>query len=176
MKYLKYFWYVLRHKWYVMWACFGFGLFWRGLVHDLSKFRPSEFIPYARHFYGGKRDIHEGRDETGYYKPTDTGDPDFDRAWFLHQKRNDHHWQWWVDVSDGRINPLRLSLPAAEEMISDWIGAGRAQGTPDTLAWYRKHKDKLRLHHLSRTIVEALIGYDSQAEEQPEPKQEDASC
>jgi len=52
MKYLKYLKYILKHKWYVMIECFKNGLIWRGLMHDLSKFLPSEFIPYANFFYG----------------------------------------------------------------------------------------------------------------------------
>lgn len=50
--YWKYFKYVLRHKWYVFLACLKYGLIWRGIVHDLSKFKPDEFIAYARFFYG----------------------------------------------------------------------------------------------------------------------------
>lgn len=50
-------------------------------MHDISKFRPSEFIPYAKFFYnsdGSKRQI---RDKTGYYRSDDTGDSKFDFAW-----------------------------------------------------------------------------------------------
>ena len=50
-KYTKYLNYVLRHKWYVMIECFKRGQYWRGIMHDMSKFRPSEFIPYAIYFY-----------------------------------------------------------------------------------------------------------------------------
>ena len=76
--------------------CAKRGLWWRGLLHDLSKFLPSEFLPYACYFYGPRARVGALRDGTGYYKPTDTGDAAFDFAWLLHQKRNDHHWQWWV--------------------------------------------------------------------------------
>ena len=95
-RYLKYFSYVFRHKWYVMLACFSEGLFIAGILHDLSKFRPSEFIPYARYFYekdGSKKTV---RDKTGYYKPTDTRNVAFEYAWNHHQKRNKHHWQYWL--------------------------------------------------------------------------------
>ena len=90
--YWKYLVYVIRHKWFVFVACCRLGVWWLGVVHDWSKLRPGEFIPYARHFYGPKRK--EWRDSTGYYKPTQTGDLAFDFAWLLHQKRNKHHWQW----------------------------------------------------------------------------------
>lgn len=49
-KYLKYFNYVFRHKWFVFVECFKFGLLWQGLIHDWSKFLPDEFIAYANFF------------------------------------------------------------------------------------------------------------------------------
>ncbi len=155
--YLKY---VLRHKWFVFLECTKRGLVWRGITHDMSKFLPSEFVPYAMHFYGN---IKQGRDETGYYKPTDTGDPAFDRAWFFHQKRNSHHWQYWVfpDDADSERALIVLDMPLADrtEMLCDWKGAGRAQGTPDTLAWYKKNREKIILGPATRDWVDQQTGY-----------------
>ena len=106
MKYLKYAWYIIKHKWYVMIECFKVGLYWQGITHDLSKLLPDEWFPYANYFYGFKK-----RDETGYYKPTDTGDKAFDFAWLLHQKRNPHHWQWWIlPEDDGGTKILEMPL------------------------------------------------------------------
>ena len=62
MKHLKYLCYVLRHKWYVFIECCKLGIPVRGLVHDLSKFRPSEWFPYANFIHKPKQ-----RDDTGYY-------------------------------------------------------------------------------------------------------------
>lgn len=162
MKYLKYLKYVLRHKWYVMKFCFQEGLFWQGLVHDNSKFRPSEFFPYANFFYGKKgSDIKRGRDETGYYKPTDTGDLAMDFAWLLHQKRNKHHWQFWILPEDeGGIKILEIPERYIREMICDWKGAGMAQGTPNVIAWYEKNRNKMTIHPKSRGFLEFLL-YDN---------------
>lgn len=156
MLYLRYLWYVLRHKWFVLVECWRVGLYWRGVTHDMSKLLPSEFIPYARFFYGPKP---VKRDPTGYYKPNDTGDAAFDFAWLLHQKRNDHHWQWWLlPKDDGTWTVFEMPLAARTEMLCDWRGAGRAQGTPDTVAWYKANKDKLTLHERTRAWVEAQLG------------------
>lgn len=151
---LKYLWYVLRHKWYVFWECDKLGIPWRGLVHDISKFSPAEWVPYANHFYGPK--AKKWRNRTGYYKPTDTGDPKFDMAWLHHVNSNDHHWQWWLQVeSDGRsIRVHPMSYPAMLEMLADWRGAGRAQGKPDTVAWYKANKDRMLLHPATREWIE----------------------
>lgn len=162
MKHIKYLRYLLRHKWYVMTECFRHGLIWRGLMHDLSKFLPSEFVPYANFFYGGKNDIKRGRDSTGYYKPTDTGDADFDFAWLLHQKRNRHHWQWWIlPEDDGGVKVLEIQEPFLTEMICDWIGAGKAQGkfSPvsdkfrETRNWWNANNHKMQLHPETRRAI-----------------------
>lgn len=154
--FFKYLSYVIRHKWHVMIACFKRGLIWRGLVHDMSKFMPSEFGPYMRYFYGKKSsDITRGRDETGYYKPYDTGDLKFDWAWLLHQKRNDHHWQYFIlPLDDGGFKAMPMTEDALQEMVCDWVGAGLAQGKPDIIGWYKKNCDKMILHPETRKLVE----------------------
>ena len=45
------------------------------------------------------------------------------------------------------------------EMVCEWRGAGRAQGTPDVLAWYTKNKNKMRLNAAVRERVEEMLGY-----------------
>lgn len=157
-RYIMYLKYIIRHKWFVFIECIKCGLIWRGIKHDWAKFLPSELIPYARFFYepdGTKRQI---RDKTGYYKPDDTGDSNFDFAWLLHQKRSDHHWQWWIlPKDDGTVKVFPMSLKARKEMICDWRGAGRAQGTPDTMAWYEKNKGKMTFHEDTRKWIESIL-------------------
>ncbi len=153
--------YLIRHKWYVTIECFKHGLIWRGLTHDLSKFRPGEWFPYARYFYAsdGQSWQTTKRDKSGYYKPENTGDKAFDFAWLLHQKRNDHHWQWWIcPQDDGGFKTIEMSTPAITEMICDWIGAGKAQGHgADVVSWYEKNRDKMILHPKTRRIVESML-------------------
>ena len=155
-KHFKYARVLFRHRWFVMLECFRVGLYWRGLIHDWSKFRPSEWRPYAEFFYG--TGAKPRRDSTGYYKPTDTGDAAFDFAWLLHQKRNKHHWQWWVLPEDeGGIKVLEMQEPYRTEMLCDWRGAGRSYGTPDTVKWYIANKDKMRLGLLTREFIERKL-------------------
>lgn len=158
MKHAKYLRYLLRHKWFVFVAACRLGIPWLGAIHDWSKFRPSEWRPYAEFFYGEGRNIRSRRDATGYYKPTDTGDAAFDFAWLLHQKRNKHHWQWWVLPEDeGGLKVLPMPDRYRREMLADWRGAGAAQGTPDAAKWYAANKDKMRLHPETRTWIEAQL-------------------
>lgn len=155
-KHFQYLFYVLKHKWFVFKECRKLGLFWLGITHDWSKFLPDEWIPYTNYFYGdAKTNI---RDETGYYKPTDTGDNNFDFAWLLHQKRNKHHWQWWIlPEDDGGLKVLDIPDNYRKEMLADWRGAGKAQGTPDTLNWYKKNRNKLVLGDSTRNWVETQL-------------------
>ncbi len=152
MKYFKYLKYVLKHKWFVMIACFKKGLYWQGLIHDLSKFRFSEFISYARHFYGGCNESKYkkmAQTKGGYSKSQDKKDASFDYAWLVHIHRNPHHWQHWILIQD-EDDDVILDMPKKyiSEMICDWRGAGKAQGRfqPNELQdWYEAHKNKMEL-------------------------------
>lgn len=154
--------YLLRHKWFVTKNCFAQRLYWRGLKHDISKFRLREWIPYARFFYDPDGSPAQRRDDTGYYKPTDTGNRAFDMAWLHHQKLNDHHWQFWILPGD-EVGIKILSMPdnAWLEMLCDWKGASEAQGYGGTWEavnkWYSKNKSKMQLHSVTRSNIETFL-------------------
>ncbi len=150
-RYRSYLGYVLRHKWYVFQAARQLGIPLRGLLHDLSKFRPSELLPYARYFYNPDGSPRTRRDETG--------DDAFDVAWMHHQRRNPHHWQYWVlPLDDGGAKALRMPQDYVREMVADWIGASLAQGHgDDVVPWYQAHKHLMTLHPETRAEVEDLI-------------------
>jgi len=152
----KYIFYLIKHKWFAMIECFKVGLIFRGIFHDTSKFFPDEFFPYAHHFYNG---IKTGRNKSGYYKPTNTGDKAFDYAWFLHTKRNNHHWQYWVVPEEtGTFIPIEMNYKSIKEMICDWKAAGRAQHSKlTTLEWYKINKNNLVLNKNTRKILEEIL-------------------
>lgn len=147
MIYLKYLRSLLRHKWYVFVEACKLGIPWLGLMHDLSKFRPDEFIPYARHFCGGKR-------------TQEDVDAAYELAWLKHQRRNKHHWQWWVLMNDtDGTYPLPMPDRYRREMLADWRGAGRAYGNPNTAAWYLSTEGKGRnLHPDTKGWIEGRLG------------------
>jgi len=180
MKYIQYLSYVLRHRWFVFLECYKVGLVWQGIIHDLSKFLPSEFFPYANYFYGSSHNclacehmIREG----GYCDINFSGIGDgeqaknckdyttkgFDLAWLLHQKRNKHHWQWWVLIRDndddkGEYTILDIPLKYKKELLCDWRGAGKAQGYGDnTLQWFHKNKTKMKLHPNTKKWLESQL-------------------
>jgi hypothetical protein len=149
-------------------ACFKVGLYWQGLMHDLSKFRPSEFFPYANYFYGKPNSYFEAVSKYGCYEAAPWGSlkediiqDRFDFAWLLHQKRNPHHWQYWILIQDEDGNKI-LEMPKKylQEMICDWSGAGKAQGKyqPNELQdWYNSHKDKMQLNPITANKIIKLL-------------------
>ena len=43
---------ITYHKFLVMKGCFKVGLYYQGIMHDLSKYMPSEFLIGAKYFQG----------------------------------------------------------------------------------------------------------------------------
>ena len=129
------------------------GIPWRGLVHDLSKFIPGEFIAYSCYYY--ENNIGSQRSDD----LIDNENSAFYINWLIHQKRNRHHWQWWIFLHGNDDNPTVLPMADQyiKEMVADWRGAGKAQGEPDTVVWYQCHKSKMMLHPATQKSVEQLL-------------------
>lgn len=145
----EYFKKVLKHKWYVFLECKKLGLpLWVGIIHDWSKFTPTEWVPYTRMFY---TDWHtEGKEIQ------DKVALSFKYAWLYHQRRNPHHWEYWV-YSHNKV----LEMPDCyrKEMLADWRGAGKAYtGKDNTKEWYEENKDKIMLHENTRKWIEKELG------------------
>lgn len=162
MTHLKYASYIIRHKWFVFQAGRLTGAsWWRLLKHDWSKLLPSEWIPYARYFYADREQFLENERR---FKATGIGlgiwmnevEESFKRAWLLHLRRNDHHWQYWVlSNDDGTVECLEMPLYVVKEMLADWMGAGRAiTGRWECAEWYAKNRDKMMLHPATRGYVD----------------------
>jgi hypothetical protein len=105
MIYLKYLKSVLRHKWFVFIEACKLGVPLLGLLHDLSKFLPDEFIPYARYFYGEypvreSKEYYIARNNNVFLLTKEDVERAFNLAWLKHQRRNKHHWQWWFLMND----------------------------------------------------------------------------
>lgn len=143
--------YLDRHRAFVLEEAVKLDISGRGREHDVSKLTTEEFDPYAEYFYGG----HERGNVPAEVQEA------FDRAWLLHQKRNDHHWQYWVLREDnGDTKVLKMSEGAMRELVADWRGAGRAimGDKADAGAWYLKNRERIMLHPETRAWVETELG------------------
>jgi hypothetical protein len=113
---IKHFITICRHKYYVGQECFKLGLYYQGIVHDLSKFSPTEFISSAIYFQGDKTPIEVEKAEKGY-----------SLAWLNHKSKNKHHWDYWIDFKEGK-SVITIPIPDKyiKEMFCDFIGASKA--------------------------------------------------
>ncbi|MFA5307797.1 MAG: DUF5662 family protein [Candidatus Babeliales bacterium] len=150
-KCLKHFKTISAHKWYVMKACFKSGLYWQGILHDLSKYSITEFFSSAKYFQGDKSPVNAEKIEKGY-----------SLAWQHHKGCNKHHWQYWTDFENGELIVIEMPPKYLAEMLCDWVGAGKAYNkgnwTIDAFkSWYQKDKDNMVLHALTRLYVELVI-------------------
>lgn len=108
---------ITSHKLMVMRYCFRVGLYWRGLMHDLSKYTPTEFIPGVRYYQGTRSPNSAEREAKGYSS-----------AWLHHKGRNKHHLEYWTDYALGdekRIVPVEMPEIYVAEMLCDRIAASR---------------------------------------------------
>lgn len=157
-RHLAYAKYVARHKYFVFLECLKLGVpIWNAVFHDWTKFRPSEWLPYARFFHNPDGSKKQKQAATGYKKPDDTGVVEFETAIALHYARNKHHWEHYYNKDTGECKPMPDVF--IREMVADWRGAGRAQGTPDTCAWYAANCHRIKLERDTRFKVEDYLRY-----------------
>ncbi len=110
----KHFCTITKHRWKVRGGCFRVGLYWRGLVHDLSKYSPSEFISGARYYQGTRSPNSREREVVGY-----------STAWMHHKGRNKHHYEYWtdIDIKTRTYRPVKMPRKYFIEMITDRVAA-----------------------------------------------------
>lgn len=110
-RYLRY---LLRHKWFVFIECCKLGIPWRGIVHDLSKFLPSEWSPYMWYYYGPWQ---PGKQPSALIAK-------YEMAWLRHQHRNLHHWEMWIcpDLNQKLISFANVANANGHEKISSMAG------------------------------------------------------
>jgi hypothetical protein len=149
--YWDYFKYVIKHKWYVAKVCIRKGMFIHAFTHDLSKFLPSEFIPYAKNFFGTK---------------TDLSDREFQMGVLFHYHRNKHHYAYWIGTNGKVFNmPERY----AKQLVADWIAMSWVkiesrlgecsfnEAREDTIKYYKVLEEK-RLTPMTNYYIHKHLG------------------
>lgn len=103
-RHIEYFKYVIQHKWFVFLACLKLRVpLWTAIIHDWSKFTPSEWSGYANNFFkedGTRRKRNEFK--TGFVTEQETREfieMQFLKAWHHHESTNKHHWGYWLTLS-----------------------------------------------------------------------------
>ncbi len=113
---LKHFLTITNHRHKVMFNCLRAGIPLRGLLHDLSKYTPTEFIPGARYFQGNRSPNEGEREEYGYSK-----------AWIHHKGRNRHHFEYWTDYDPvtKKFSGVKMPKKFLIEMFCDRVAASK---------------------------------------------------
>ena len=137
---------ITRHKWVVFKLCCKVGQPWRGLVHDLSKYSPTEFWEGVKYFNGKHSPITDAKKDKGY-----------SQAWLHHKGRNKHHTDYWVDLSAPDKTPI-IPYQYVAEMLCDKLAAGMVYKGKD---WTKEYELDYWLNERDKTLVndqvEALI-------------------
>lgn len=143
-----------NHKMLVMKTCFKVGLYKQGLLHDLSKYAPVEFMVGVKYYQGtrspnGAQKLAEGVSE----------------AWLHHKGRNKHHFEYWIDYgTDPKLGLLGMKMPEnyVIEMFIDRMSACKnyqKDKYTDNSAWeyYDERKQYYVMHPETRELLEFLL-------------------
>ncbi|MCI8772634.1 MAG: catalase [Lachnospiraceae bacterium] len=146
---------ITYHKYLVMQGCFKVGLYKQGLLHDLSKYSPTEFLVGARYYQGDRSPNNAEREEIGYSS-----------SWLHHKGRNKHHYEYWIDYSTkeipGGMAPAPMPNQYIIEMLMDRIAAckvyhGEQYDPGDPMRYYEAGKELAPLHPTTRKKLEFLL-------------------
>lgn len=142
---------VLTHKKWVYFYCKMCGIPKQGLLHDLSKFSPIEFIESAKYWTGTRSPIDMCKEKYGYSE-----------AWLHHKGRNKHHYEYWQDNFDKGGEALQVPFEYAVEMICDFIGAARAyMGDGFSFAteweWWINKRETRAMHDQTKIFISLVL-------------------
>ncbi len=152
---------LLIHKWYVFLAGRRIGVpLWRLIIHDWSKFSPTEFFRYAR------------------YKYRDGSRQEWAIAWLHHLHHELHHPEHWIILWHGNpdfysglggqdivkyVSILPMPETYVREMIADMHSTSKQMtGSWDISEWLNKNGHEIHFHDDTVTLMDKVmkeIGY-----------------
>ena len=141
---------VLRHKHAVFVHCCRAGIPLQGLLHDLSKFSPTEFIPGVKYYQGYRSPNEKEREEIG-----------LSYAWIHHKGRNAHHYEHWTDynLQTHSLEPVKMPLKYVKEMFCDRVAASKIyKGNEYTDSMPAEYFNKRTVHDDMAPQTAELLG------------------
>ena len=144
---------VTRHRHAVFKHCIKVGIPIQGLMHDLSKYSPAEFIEGVKNYQGTCSPNEAERREKGYSS-----------AWLHHKGRNRHHFEYWTDYNpvERKVMPVKMPLNYVAEMFCDRVAASKIyQGKKYTQAhpieYFERGKANRSIHQETSDILEEWL-------------------
>ncbi len=147
---------ITHHRHLVLRYCFRLGLYRQGLMHDLSKYSPTEFLRGAKYYQG-------------YRSPNDAERRDIGMsiAWMHHKGRNRHHFEYWTDyrIEDGKsvgIKPCIMPMRYVAEMFCDRLAAcriylGNAYTDASAYDYFMHSKARTLMHEETAAQLEVML-------------------
>jgi hypothetical protein len=133
--------------------CFKAGIPLRGMLHDLSKFSPTEFIAGVKYWQGNRSPNEMERELFGYSS-----------AWLHHKGRNRHHFEYWhdVDPKTKKYHPVKMPVKFFKEMFCDRVAASKIyQGKNYTdahpLDYFSRGNARLYMHPETAALLEKCL-------------------
>lgn len=143
-------------------GCFDLGLIRQGLLHDLSKYSPTEFWVGCKYYQGNMSPNDAERLDRGYSS-----------AWLHHKGRNKHHLEYWLDygVPDKEgpnkgqrkgICGMKMPMKYVVEMYVDRVAASKnyqkeKYRDDSALIYYQGGKAGTLLHEDTKALLELLL-------------------
>lgn len=144
---------ITYHKLLVARGCFQIGLYRQGILHDLSKYSPTEFRAGARYYQGTRSPNNAEREAIGYSE-----------AWMHHKGRNRHHFEYWTDYSEekGCVVPVPMPDRYIAEMVMDRIAASKVYKGKDytdasPLEYFMRGHARGTIHPVTAEKLERML-------------------
>lgn len=147
---------VNSHRRLVRKYCFKLVLYRQGMMHDLSKYSPSEFIPGVKYYQDGHRSPNNAQRE----------DEGVSKAWLHHKGRNKHHFEYWIDYDvEGNstiLAGMKMPVKYVAEMFCDRVAASRIYNKDkykdsDPLDYYIKGLGHYIMHPETDELLHNLL-------------------
>ena len=144
------------HKLEVMKNCFRVGLYKQGLLHDLSKYSFSEFIPGVKYYQDGNRSPNNAQREA----------EGCSTAWLHHKGRNRHHYEYWIDYpakgGDGSLIGMEMPVNYVIEMFCDRVAASKIYNKDkytdaDSLNYFKRGMDHYIINPNTKKLLYSLL-------------------
>ena len=144
---------ITKHKLLVMHYCFRAGMYKQGLLHDLSKYAPVEFLVGCKYYQGDRSPNNAEREATGV-----------STSWLHHKGRNKHHWEYWLDFGVDGIYACKMPTNYVIEMFCDRVAASmiyqkEKYTDSSALEYYENGRGKILIHPETDALIHHLLKY-----------------
>ena len=142
---------ICDHKYWVGHYLIKCGLYYQAIMHDLSKFSPTEFFESVKYYSGTESPINVCKKDKGY-----------SLAWLHHRGRNPHHHLYWVDRIDEGCYAIKMPYKYMIEAVCDYLGAGRAYMKQNftykkEYSWWENNRESLTMNIETKAWIDMIL-------------------